>query len=313
MSPTSPTSPATTDEHQAGGAGGSSVAAMTREAMGRLTNAERKAARALLSAYPVAGLETVAELAERAGVSAPTVVRFVSRLGFSGYAAFQRALMHEVHARMGSPLEQYAEKRAVPSGEELLPYVASTFVDSLHSSFDGIPTSDFEHAVELLCSARVRVHVVGGRFSHVLAEYLVAHLQLLRAGVRTVPGDEFSRVSLVGDVTKDDLLVAFDFRRYDPSTVRLAQEAARGGAKILLLTDPFLSPISAVSDTVLPTRVDSPSPFDSLVPAFALVEALVAAVTDRLGDRGRSRVERLEGLRERLDPHTPSALPPPVP
>ena len=131
--------------------------------------------------------------------------------------------------------------------------------------------------------------------------------------MRAVPGDEFSRVSLVGDVTKDDLLVAFDYRRYDPSTVRLARAAHRGGARILLLTDPFLSPVSEVSDAVLATRVDSPSPFDSLVPAFALVEALVAAVTDRLGDHGRARVERLEGLREALDPHTPSALPPPTP
>ncbi len=288
----------------------SSVAALTREAMGRLTVAERKTARALLSAYPVAGLQTVAELAERAGVSAPTVVRFVSRLGFSGYAAFQRALMREVHARMGSPLEQYAEKRNVPSGQDLLPYAASTFVETLQGSFGDIPPSEFQHAVELLCAERLSIHVVGGRFSHLLAEYLAAHLQLLRAGVVAVPRDEFSRIALVRDVTKDDLLVVFDYRRYDPGTVRLARETRRGGARLLLLTDPWLSPISEISDAVLPSRVDSPSPFDSLVPAFALVEALVAAVTERLGDGGRSRVEQLEGLRESLDPHIPSALPP---
>lgn len=299
-----------TDEHEQLPSSTTSVAAMTREAMGQLTVSERKAARALLSAYPVAGLETVAELADRAGVSAPTVVRFVSRLGFSGYAAFQRALMHEVHARMGSPLEQYAEKRGMPSGPDLLPYAVTTFVDALQSSFATVPPSEFEQAVGMLCSTRTRVHVVGGRFSHVLADYLVAHLQLLRANVSSVPGDEFSRVSLVGDASKDDVLVVFDYRRYDPSTVRLAREAHRNGARVLLLTDPFLSPVSEFSDAVLPTRVDSPSPFDSLVPAFALVEALVAAVTERLGDRGRSRVERLEGLRGALDPHTPSALPP---
>ena len=56
------------------------VAERTREAMGSLTASERKVARALLSMYPVAGLGTVAELAERAGVSSPTVVRFVARL-----------------------------------------------------------------------------------------------------------------------------------------------------------------------------------------------------------------------------------------
>lgn len=297
-----------TDEQD--GSRGSSVAALTRAAMGDLTVAERKAARALLSAYPVAGLETVAELAERAGVSAPTVVRFVSRLGFSGYAAFQRALMREVHAQMGSPLEQYAEKRAVPDGQELLPYVATTFVGTLEASFSDIPHSEFAQAVDLLCSERLHVRVVGGRFSHVLAEYLVAHLQLLRADVEAVPADEFSRIALVGDATKDDLLVVFDYRRYDPTTVRLARAARKGGARVLLLTDPWLSPVSEFSDVVLPTHVSSPSPFDSLVPAFALVEALVAAVTERLGDTGRARVERLEGLREALAPHTASSLPP---
>jgi len=299
-----------TEEREQTAVDASSVAALTREAMGSLTAAERRAARALLSAYPVAGLETVAQLAERAGVSAPTVVRFVARLGFSGYAAFQRALMREVHARLGSPLEQYAKQREVPQGEDLLPYVASTFVGTIDGSFGEIPGSEFARAVELLCSRRSRVHVVGGRFSHVLADYLVAHLQLLRAGVETVPGDEFSRVSLVGDAGKDDLLVVFDYRRYDPTTVRLAREVHRAGARVLLLTDPWLSPVSEFSEAVLPTRVDSPSPFDSLVPAFALVEALVAAVTERLGDTGRRRVERLEGVREALDPHTPSALPP---
>jgi DNA-binding MurR/RpiR family transcriptional regulator len=45
--------------------------------------------------------------------------------------------------------------------------------------------------------------------------------------------------------------------------------------------------------------VEAPSPFDSLVPALAIVEALVAAVTDRLGDEGRRRLELVESSRER--------------
>ena len=207
-----------------------SVAALTRAAMGRLTVAERKVARALLSAYPVAGLETVAELAKRAEVSAPTVVRFTAHLGFSGYAAFQRNLMHEIHAQMGSPLEQYAEKQGVPSGPDLLPYAASTFVEATETSFRDIPPSEFERAVELLCSERLHVHVIGGRFSHVLADYLVSHLQLLRPGVSSVPGDEFSRMALADEAGKEDLLVVLDYRRYDPGTTRLARQARRGGA-----------------------------------------------------------------------------------
>lgn len=291
------------------GAGDPPVAALVRAAMGGLSAGERKVARALLAAYPVAGLGTAAELGEQAGVSAPTVVRFVAHLGFPGYAAFQRALRHEVHVRMGSPLEQYAEQREVPPGEELLPFVSSTFARTLQASFAELPASEFERAVDLLADPRLHVHVVGGRFSHVLADYLVAHLQMLRAHVGTVPGDEFSRITLVTDARREDLLVVFDYRRYDPASVRLCSAAAAAGARVLLLTDPWLSPAAEVADVVLPTHVESPSPFDSLVPGMALVEALVTALTERLGDAGRARVERVEQVRTALDPHATSPLP----
>ena len=61
-----------------------------------LTRSDLKVARALLSNYPAAGLNTVAHLAQVAGVSGPTVVRFVARLGFEGYPDFQQALLAEV-------------------------------------------------------------------------------------------------------------------------------------------------------------------------------------------------------------------------
>lgn len=286
-----------------------SVAAITREAMGALSAGERKVARALLATYPVAGLETVAELAQRAGVSAPTVVRFVARLGFDGYAAFQRALMREVHAQMGSPLEQYARNDAVPGGEEQLPYLARTFATCVEITFAELPPSEFERAVELLLAEQTRVHVVGGRFSHVLADYLVAHLQLLRPHVSLVPAAEFARVALVSEATRGHLLVVFDYRRYDPATVRLAAQFHASGGSVLLFTDPWLSPVAEVADVVLPSRVESPSPFDALTGAVALVEALIATLTDRLGEKGRERVERSETIREALDPHTPSPFP----
>lgn len=287
-----------------------SVAHITRGAMGELSPGERKVARALLATYPVAGLETAAELAQRSSVSTPTVVRFVARLGFEGYAAFQRALMREVHAQMGSPLEQYAQREAVPGGDELLPYLAKTLAATVDATFAELPPSELERALELLVAAQTSVHVVGGRFSHVLADYLVAHLQLLRPHVSAVSGTEFARTSLVSDVTRNDVLVVFDYRRYDPATARLAAEFAAAGGCVVLFTDPWLSPVAEVATAVLPSRVESPSPFDALTGAFALVEALITTLTERLGEQGRRRVETTEAIRAALDPHTPSPLSP---
>lgn len=290
--------------------GALTVAEATRQVLGTLSEGERKVGRSLLAMYPVAGLETVAALAARAGVSAPTVVRFVSRLGFEGYPAFQQALMREVQDRMGSPVEQYAEERALPMGGKFLPFAAREYASRVEESFSELPPSEFERAIDLLTAEKMRVHVVGGRFSHVLGAYLTAHLQWLRPGVTVMPSDEFSRVAFVEGVDERDLLVVFDFRRHDPSTVRLAELAHAGGACIVLFTDPWLSPIAEIASAVIPARVESPSPFDSLVPGMALVEATITAVTERLGSRGRRRVEQLEAVQRRLASHTLPAPPP---
>ncbi|HZC41150.1 MAG TPA: MurR/RpiR family transcriptional regulator, partial [Streptosporangiaceae bacterium] len=67
----------------------SSVSEQIRQRLGELSPSERRVARALLAGPPTIGLESSARLAAHAGVSTPTVSRFISQLGFGSYAAFQ--------------------------------------------------------------------------------------------------------------------------------------------------------------------------------------------------------------------------------
>src|SRR5690242_7210078 len=86
------------------------VGELVRHRLDSLSPAERRLARALLASYPIAGLESVARFAERAGVSPPMVTRFITKLGFRGYPEFQEILREEVQARLSSPLERYREE-----------------------------------------------------------------------------------------------------------------------------------------------------------------------------------------------------------
>lgn len=272
---------------------------MVRQALDRFSVSERKVARTILANYPIAGLERMVELAKRSNVSPPTVVRFISRLGFTGYPAFQKALAREVHEHLGSPLEQYDRLDRRVESSQFLGYAASTYNQGINESFAELPESEFYRAAALLADPRRRIHLVGGRFSHILAQYLSAHLQMIRPGAETVPDDEIGRLGLVTDVTRSDVAVVFDYRRYDTETVRLAQRLADRGAEVVLLTDRWLSPVADLASVVLPVRVEAPSPFDSLVPALALVESLIAAVADRIGESGRTRLEQIEAMRMR--------------
>ena len=274
---------------------GVTVAERLRLRLGDLTHAERKVARALMADYPVGGLDPVAKLAAAAGVSPPTVVRLVAKLGFDGYAEFQQSLKSEVSVRLSSPLQMHAERPGAAS-EGALPRAEQLLCDGIRSSFARLPPGEFEQAVRLLADPRRSVTLIGGRFSTMLAEYLAAHLKILRPRVQVLSPAGPDRVSSMLDVGRRDVLVAFDYRRYQHDTVRLALTAKDQGATLVAFTDPYLSPLAARADVILTSSVQSPSPFDALTPAVALVEAMITALVDRLGDAPTARMLRYDSL-----------------
>ncbi len=263
------------------------------EAMDALSDGEKKVARALLAHYPAAGLTTVAGLAQAAGVSAPTVIRFVARLGFSGYPAFQAALVHEVNEEMGSPLKQVATKNQ-PSPEGTLRDTHSSFSAMLDASYGELPESEFNKLVSLLCETNREVRVAGGRFSRLVAEYMVLHLRLVRPKVHLVGSQVTDRSIALVDAAPSSVVVVFDYRRYDAGLAEFAEAASKRGVTVALMTDNWLSPIAQTAKVVLPCHVDSASPFDSLVASMALTESVIAGVTERLGDRGVDRLAAVE-------------------
>jgi DNA-binding MurR/RpiR family transcriptional regulator len=277
--------------------GDNAVAEQVRQVMGKLTSAERRVARALLSKYPMAGLETMPTLAERAGVSAPSVVRFIGKLGYDGYGDFQRTLRDEVQARLKSPLSQYERTLPAGNGHSLVEKAATIFQTSLSSTFAALLETELQAAVQALANQRHRVHTIGGRFSHVLARYLYAHLYHLRGNTTYVDPGVRPVGDAVMDVERRDVVVVFDYRRYQGDIIAFASAAARRQAEIVLFTDPWLSPASEFADIVLTARVEAPSPYDSLLGPLALVETLVAGLVTELGAPARERAEDLERLR----------------
>ena len=272
------------------------VAERLRLRLGELTPAERKVARTLMADYPVAGLDPIARLSAASGVSAPTVVRLVSKLAFGSYADFQQSLKSEVSARLSSPLEMHAGREAARG--DALRRTELAVCGGIRSSFARLPPAEFEHAVRLLAEPRRSVTLIGGRFSSMLAEYLAAHLRILRPRVQMISAAGADRMSSVLDVGRRDVLVAFDYRRYQHDTVRLAATAKEQGATVIAFTDPYLSPLAAHADVILTSSVQSPSPFDALTPAVALVEAIIAALVDRLGDAPVARMARYDALHD---------------
>jgi DNA-binding MurR/RpiR family transcriptional regulator len=272
------------------------IGEQVREQLETFTPSERLVARTLLAGYPIAGLESLPRLAEAAGVTGPTVLRFVRKLGYEGYPHFQRSLREEVQARIQSPLSLYSSQMLGP-GDAALKESLRVFHGALDETFASVPAGEFRAVVRLLADERRRAVFTGGRFSQLIAHYLYAQLRMVRREC-TLAGESFDpRVDQLIDVGPGDVVCAFDYRRYQDDTVTFARHAAARGATVVLFTDPWLSPATDVADHVLTAYPDAPSPFDSMVAAFALADAVLAAVVTRLGERGKRRLQELEATR----------------
>lgn len=261
------------------------------------TKSEVKVVRELLANYPVGGLTTISGLAKRAHVSDPTVVRLAHKLGFDGFADFQKNLLAEVEAHLSSPLTILAERRRDTARDDRLQQFLEGMAEATRATSDGILPGHFETAADLLVNPRSRILCLGGRFSRHLAGIMRWHLQQLRPRVELLADPEYELADRLIDICRHDVLVVYDFRRYQPNVIQFSAEAHGRGCKTILITDKWRSPIATTAEIVFSIPVESASPFDTMVPALAITEALIAAVTARSGHKVDDRLESIERIR----------------
>lgn len=270
-----------------------SIAEMIAERMAGMPAGERRAAQILIANYPLIGLRTVAEFSTQAGVSSPTILRFVSRLGFQNYADFQARLQDELAAQLQSPLT-----RAIDAGadRDTTPFVAAA-IENVRETFRHLPERQMAAIVAALANRRGKVFLVGGRFTDPVAGYMAAHLAIVRPGVLHLSGQESNWRDRLIDMGRNDVVVVFDIRRYQDSLLRLAEAAHKRGAQIVLFTDQWLSPITRHARHVVAGRTAVPSAWDSSVALFLVAEAVIGELTRKLEDESARRIREMESLR----------------
>lgn len=272
-----------------------SIAERIRRDLGAFTPNERHAAHRLLADFPMAGLDTLAGFGEAAGVSAPTVLRMVTKLGFSSYGSFQKALRAELAERLATPLMKGGDAAL---GNDRLGRFAKSVIANVRETATGVARGEFEAVVGLLSDTNRHAHILGGRFTDPLADYFGAHLRVLRPNVRRITGGRASWLDQLLDVGKRDVVILFDIRRYSTDLAAFAERATGRGAAIVLITDQWLSPISRLAAHVLPAHVAVPSIWDSSGGLVLIVEAILAALARELGPKARDRLATLEKLRQ---------------
>lgn len=276
---------------------GPSVRERILRKVSELTPREALVASTLLEGYPERALSSAAAIALASGTSTATVLRLVTRLGYSGLRDFHSDLRQEARSIFSaSPFYNVS-----PSDQPLRDSVSDLEVAAVRETC--VRITDDALAVTRAILTRPAVWVHGGRFSYPAALYLLNHLRLLRPKVSPLCAERESVADGAAQVSGGHGLVLFDFLDYDLEAAFAARYVRERRGKILLITDPGLSPAAEFADQVVVAAMDQPIP--SLAAVFAALDMIVVdfvghnqQAVRRYEDRAAASRQMLQSLRD---------------
>jgi len=276
---------------------GTDVKAVLSGGMERFTASERKVASFILADYPYAGLSTIQELAKRTRVSAPSITRFIAKLGCSGYQDFQRQLIGELKQKELSPIELKLTE-APARGAHFLTDYTHRLVRQMNHMADNIPIHQFEEVCALISDPSRNIYILGGRVTDTIAQLLSVHLRQIRSRIYHIPQSQEQWPEYVLRMRKQDIVIIFDVRRYQPQLAKLAELiSTQRQATIIAITDKWISPVGGHSAHIFALPIELDTAWDTQICLVTLVEAMIVKVSEANWPTTRKRIENWDAIR----------------
>jgi DNA-binding MurR/RpiR family transcriptional regulator len=265
-----------------------------------LTSAHRKAADYVLANPFHAATMTIDEFAGAVGMSVATANRFARALKFDGYPQFRAALVKAFETTLAPVENLRSELQREASSIEIITASLQEDLDNIQGTLRLLNAAACEKAVNMILRAP-RVFILGFSTSAYLGSIMAQRLDPCCPTVQTI-ADEAGPTQAARrlfKLTREDLVIAISFPRYNKFTVELLTLARERHAKVLAITDKAASPLVPLADVVLYAKTDRRLAANSEAGALAMIEAVCGAVVHRSKDSLRNATE----LTERLLPY----------
>ncbi|MBC3763387.1 MurR/RpiR family transcriptional regulator [Quadrisphaera oryzae] len=256
------------------------VAATIRSLLPSLLPAERAVAAVLLERAAEIVEMSSQQVADLAGASRATVVRTCQSLGYTGYQQLRVLLARDAAAAPA----------VLPHPQGAAAIVAAVFTQLAARVSDMLALLDadaVERATALIAGAR-RVVVVGNGVSAPLAQDAAARLTSVGRPAEVL-SDAIGQQISARLLSPGDLLLVISGSGTSAVSLRAVAAAAAAGADVVAVTSFGRSPVAQAATVALVVTIPELTFRDevtlaSRLPQALLVEGLVAAVADRLGE-----------------------------
>ncbi|MEZ5843883.1 MAG: MurR/RpiR family transcriptional regulator [Hyphomicrobiaceae bacterium] len=252
------------------------VLSRIEESFAAMTPTNQTLARYVLEHHRELAFAPVSRVAEAAGTSPATIIRFAEQLGLSGYAELQSIAQDALREEVDT-VRQLETRSLTVDPQSLLGLALSADIRNLERAAASVPEASVTEAVEMLAGART-VHLIGLRSTHGLVQHFAFYLGWIGHSARIMsPGIGDLPEQLLA-VSPDDVAIAFSFRRYTRETVEILAAAKAAGAATIAISDSPLSPLAQRADLALTIPVEFPAFFESRTAALSLINALVLGI-----------------------------------
>lgn len=227
-----------------------------RAGYGDMRKSEQKAADYILDHLEEARELPLDQLAKRARVSQPTVLRMVRALGFGGYRDFRYQLVSELARNLSEadlttrPLYGYT-LRPGERLEDIPGNMVAMAERMLEETLKNLSIRTYKKIVEVLRGARL-IDIYSVENSEVTAQDFLAKLLYLGFSCRHFSDHYYQRIS-AGSLTDQDVAVGISYSGSSRDTVDVMRTAKKAGATTVVLTNFKDSPISRYADYLICT------------------------------------------------------------
>lgn len=264
------------------------------------TKTEKAIASYMLANLSGLPFETAATLAEKVGISEPSVGRFCRAIGYRHLKDLKADLKGDIGDKpwlIGDRLKDYRERSR--KGDDTLARGLEMEIAALVSNYEVAHSKEFKRAVKRL--ARVpNIYVSGFQTERGLAQFLVNQLHYLRPGVSLLDlaGGNFSDL-LLSDPKKSGLIL-IEARRYSRLALVLATEAKKAGIPTTLFTDAYCDWGRDLVDEmfVVPTEINQF--WDATAPIASMISLFINGIFNELGPQVETRMNQVSALYSRF-------------
>jgi RpiR family transcriptional regulator, carbohydrate utilization regulator len=275
------------------------VISRLRAMEGQFRPAEGQVAKVVLDDPFFAGRASIAELADRAGVSQPTVTRFCRALGCDSVRDFKFKLAQNL--AVGTSYIKQPE-RIDDDLTRLSDRVLGCIADAITMAREQLDTQVLRQVIETIATARrLDIYGVGGA-SHGVG--FDAYLRFFRLDIPTnFYGDTHLQRMSASTLAQGDAVFTICNSGQIREVLESVEIARQYGAKTIALTKPDTA-LAKVSDIALlinvPEDPDIFKPTASRIAQIAVIDVIATGVAMR---RGAAAHEKLRRIRHNLLPY----------